>query len=215
MISRMERDNETGLIGPAYPGVIMRSASRPLKQTLCPLGACNAMITNQPEPHAPITREPIWKRAARKVTTKEWMARRLQLRISLSPPVSVRQGSVRKAPPFYSLKADLPSYSPSYAVSRASGTRLMSGFQHSLAMLAGVITPPIIFASQLGFAQDYQSYLISASLFASGILSMVQMSRIKIPQDAILHRHRSHYRRRHLLCQLVHRICHLQRPVRR
>lgn len=74
------------------------------------------------------------------------------------------------------------SYSPSCAVSDASRTKLMSGFQHSLAMLAGVITPPIIFASQLGFAQDYQSYLISASLIASGILSMVQMSRIKIPK---------------------------------
>jgi xanthine/uracil permease len=57
-----------------------------------------------------------------------------------------------------------------------------AGFQHSLAMLAGVITPPIIFSSSLAFTADYQSYLISASLIASGILSMVQMSRLRIPK---------------------------------
>jgi xanthine/uracil permease len=49
-------------------------------------------------------------------------------------------------------------------------------------MLAGVITPPIIFASQLALTSDYQSYLISASLISSGILSMVQMSRFRIPR---------------------------------
>lgn len=49
-------------------------------------------------------------------------------------------------------------------------------------MLAGVITPPIIFASQLALPADYQSYMISASLIASGILSMVQISRFKIPK---------------------------------
>ena len=76
------------------------------------------------------------------------------------------------------------SSSRSYAVclSHSFETLLTSGFQHSLAMLAGVIPPPIIFASQLGLSRDYQSYLISASLIASGILSMVQMSRFKIPK---------------------------------
>lgn len=62
-------------------------------------------------------------------------------------------------------------------------------------MIAGVITvsqpelyvtsltnqPPIIMASQLALPPDTQAYMISASLIASGILSMVQIARIKIP----------------------------------
>jgi xanthine/uracil permease len=40
--------------------------------------------------------------------------------------------------------------------------------------------PPIIFASELNLSADYQSYMISASLISSGILSMVQMSRIRL-----------------------------------
>lgn len=37
-------------------------------------------------------------------------------------------------------------------------------------------------ASQLALPADVQSYMISASLIASGILSMVQISRFKIPK---------------------------------
>jgi xanthine/uracil permease len=48
-------------------------------------------------------------------------------------------------------------------------------------MLAGVITPPIIFANALNLEPDVQSYMISASLIASGFLSMIQMSRIRLP----------------------------------
>ncbi|CAE7146460.1 unnamed protein product [Rhizoctonia solani] len=54
------------------------------------------------------------------------------------------------------------------------------GFQHSLAMLAGLITPPIIFSSALNLDGSTQAYMISASLIGCGILSLVQMSRLHI-----------------------------------
>ncbi|KAF5370579.1 hypothetical protein D9758_001959 [Tetrapyrgos nigripes] len=72
-------------------------------------------------------------------------------------------------PPFYALDADLPL-----------ALAISSGLQHALAMLAGLITPPIIFASSLNLDSETSAYMISASLIASGFLSLVQMSRIKL-----------------------------------
>ena len=89
-------------------------------------------------------------------------------------------------PPFYALDADLPLF-----------LAITTGLQHSLAMLAGLITPPIIFASALNLDNSLSSYMISASLigcggcrfpgqypltpiFYSGILSLVQISRIPL-----------------------------------
>ncbi|KAF8323910.1 xanthine/uracil permease [Clavulina sp. PMI_390] len=74
-----------------------------------------------------------------------------------------------KAPPFYALEADLPIL-----------LAMVVGFQHALAMLAGLITPPIIFASTLALDPATQSYMVSASLIGCGILSLVQMSRIPL-----------------------------------
>ena len=43
-----------------------------------------------------------------------------------------------------------------------------SGLQHALAMLAGLITPPIIFASALSLDSATSAYMISASLIGCG-----------------------------------------------
>ncbi|THH14175.1 hypothetical protein EW146_g6129 [Bondarzewia mesenterica] len=75
----------------------------------------------------------------------------------------------RSMPPFYSLDADLPLF-----------LAITSGLQHALAMLAGLITPPIIFASALSLDSATSAYMISASLIGCGILSLVQISRIKL-----------------------------------
>ncbi|KAF9535162.1 xanthine/uracil permease [Crepidotus variabilis] len=75
----------------------------------------------------------------------------------------------RRNPPFYALDADLPLV-----------LAISSGLQHALAMLAGLITPPIIFASTLNLDSSTSSYLISASLIGCGIMSLVQMSRIHL-----------------------------------
>lgn len=72
-------------------------------------------------------------------------------------------------PPFYALDSDLPLL-----------LALACGLQHALAMLAGLITPPIIFASALSLDAETSAYMISASLIGCGILSLVQMSRIHL-----------------------------------
>ncbi|KAJ7234922.1 xanthine/uracil permease [Mycena rebaudengoi] len=72
-------------------------------------------------------------------------------------------------PPFYALDAELPLV-----------LAIANGLQHALAMLAGLITPPIIFASALNLDSETSSYMISASLIGCGILSLIQMSRIPL-----------------------------------
>jgi len=60
-------------------------------------------------------------------------------------------------PPFYALDDELPLV-----------LAISSGLQHALAMLAGLITPPIIFASTLNLPPDVSAYMISASLIGCG-----------------------------------------------
>jgi xanthine/uracil permease len=48
-------------------------------------------------------------------------------------------------------------------------------------MLGGLITPPIIFANELGFSGSTQNQMVAVSLIACGMLSAVQMTRIKLP----------------------------------
>jgi NCS2 family nucleobase:cation symporter-2 len=52
-------------------------------------------------------------------------------------------------------------------------------FQHALAMLAGIVTPPLILGGAGGANLDPadQQYLISASLIVCGILSSIQITR--------------------------------------
>lgn len=61
---------------------------------------------------------------------------------------------------------------------------LLLGFQHALAMLAGIITPPLILAGPAGanFGPELQQYLVSAALIISGILSAVQITRFHFPK---------------------------------
>ncbi|KAH9943330.1 xanthine/uracil permease [Epithele typhae] len=73
------------------------------------------------------------------------------------------------APPFYALESELPIL-----------LAAASGLQHALAMLAGLITPPIIFASALNLDAETSAYMISASLIGCAILSLIQMSRIRL-----------------------------------
>jgi len=102
-----------------------------------------------------------------------------------------RKPNRRKQPPFYGIDDELPLV-----------LAMASGLQHALAMLAGLITPPIIFASTLALDAQTSAYMISASLIGCGkwstrcppvrskvpctkpllpgILSLVQMSRMKL-----------------------------------
>ncbi|KAL2186350.1 Xanthine/uracil permease [Thermothelomyces heterothallicus CBS 203.75] len=59
---------------------------------------------------------------------------------------------------------------------------LILGFQHALAMLAGIITPPIIMAGSGGvnLSSEQTQYLVSTSLIVSGLLSAIQITRFRI-----------------------------------
>lgn len=59
---------------------------------------------------------------------------------------------------------------------------LLLGLQHSLAMLAGIITPAIILAGSSGanLNTEMTQYLVSTSLIVSGILSAIQITRFHI-----------------------------------
>lgn len=73
-------------------------------------------------------------------------------------PFSIGKGEKgRRMPPFYPLDSELPIL-----------LALTCGLQHALAMLAGLITPPIIFASALNLDAETSSYMISASLIGCG-----------------------------------------------
>ncbi|KAK2465883.1 hypothetical protein APHAL10511_001524 [Amanita phalloides] len=86
-----------------------------------------------------------------------------------TPSLPFLYQKTNRQPPFYALNQELPIL-----------LAITCGLQHALAMLAGLITPPIIFASALNLDSATSSYLISASLIGCGILSLVQMSRIPL-----------------------------------
>ncbi|KAL2784535.1 uric acid-xanthine permease [Aspergillus keveii] len=74
-----------------------------------------------------------------------------------------------RPPPFFGLNEKIPVL-----------LAFILGLQHALAMLAGVITPPLILSSSLSLSSDLQQYLVSTSLIVCGLLSMVQITRFHI-----------------------------------
>ncbi|KAI2904850.1 hypothetical protein CBS147343_10936 [Aspergillus niger] len=77
----------------------------------------------------------------------------------------------RSSAPFFGLEDKVPIV-----------LALLLGLQHALAMLGGIISPPILIGGTSGAnfgTEDYQ-YLVSTSLIASGILSAIQMFRFHI-----------------------------------
>ncbi|KAK2799478.1 hypothetical protein FQN50_008450 [Emmonsiellopsis sp. PD_5] len=77
----------------------------------------------------------------------------------------------RRASPFFGLDDRMPVV-----------LAVILGLQHALAMLAGVITPPILMGGSGGveFTNDMSQYLVSTSLIVSGLLSATQITRLPI-----------------------------------
>ncbi|KAH0840324.1 xanthine/uracil permease [Lanmaoa asiatica] len=145
------------------------------------------------EPPSPRSRFDVLHRARiaqRKLTTRKGWFGDYDYAWLCSPvlPFSIggKKRNSRRQPPFYGVDDELPLV-----------LAMASGLQHALAMLAGLITPPIIFASTLALDAQTSAYMISASLIGCGkwstrrpldsaepllpgILSLVQMSRIKL-----------------------------------
>lgn len=78
-----------------------------------------------------------------------------------------------QAAPFFGLNDRLPVL-----------LALLLGLQHALAMLAGIITPPIILASAANLSTGTEQYLVSTSLIVSGLLSLIQITRFHIPKTS-------------------------------
>lgn len=58
---------------------------------------------------------------------------------------------------------------------------ILLGFQHSLAMIAGIVTPPLLMASAANFDAQMTQYLVSAAMIGSGLLSLIHIIRFRIP----------------------------------
>jgi hypothetical protein len=80
-------------------------------------------------------------------------------------------GGKEIAPPFFGLNDKMPVV-----------LALLLGLQHSLAMLAGVITPALILSGPAGanLPEEMQQYLVSTSLIVCGLLTTIQITRFHI-----------------------------------
>lgn len=93
-----------------------------------------------------------------KLTTREgWLGDYDYFWLCMPTLPTLRSQTSRRLPPFYSLHGELPLL-----------LAAACGLQHALAMLAGLITPPIIFASALRLDSETSAYMISASLISCG-----------------------------------------------
>merc|ERR1711939_99798 len=116
---------------------------------------------------------PSWQHIKHKWTSKEGWIGEFPLSYICTPqlPCSFRGKRSAKPTPFYALDADMPIMAA-----------VVCGLQHCLAMLAGLITPPLIMSTQLGFDSQTQNQMVAVSLIVSGLLSAVQITRFRIPR---------------------------------
>lgn len=75
-----------------------------------------------------------------------------------------------RVPHFYGVDDDLPLL-----------LTIILGFQHSLAMIGGLASPSLIFASSAYLNQDDTEYLISCAFIAAGFMTLLQICRFRIP----------------------------------
>jgi NCS2 family nucleobase:cation symporter-2 len=101
-------------------------------------------------------------------TTKQGLIGQYDYAFLFKPNLPFMKKSKQRAP-FFGLQQKMPVV-----------LALLLGFQHALAMLAGIITPPIIIASSANFSASTTQYLVSTSLIVCGILSAVQVTRFHI-----------------------------------
>lgn len=124
-----------------------------------------------PLPGAP-PRKPIARRLKSALTTREGLIGSYNYAALFRPNIPFLRGKRKGvSTPFFGLHDRMPVL-----------LAALLGFQHALAMLAGVITPPILLSGQGGanLPVEQQQYLVSTALIVSGILSAVQITRLHI-----------------------------------
>lgn len=108
------------------------------------------------------------RKLVHKLTTKDGVLGDYDYKYLFTPQLPfMKKNKVRQ--PFFGLDSEMPIL-----------LGFILGLQHSLAMLAGIITPPIIVSSSANFTAQQQQYLVTASLIVSGFLSMIQITRFHI-----------------------------------
>ncbi|SGZ49358.1 CIC11C00000002507 [Sungouiella intermedia] len=108
------------------------------------------------------------RRTVKKWTTKEGLLGDYDYGYLFIPDIPFTK-KAPKTQPFFGLNSDMPVF-----------LGFVLGFQHALAMLAGVVTPPMIIAGSAVLGDRIQEYLVSSSLIVSGILSCIQITRFHI-----------------------------------
>ncbi|KAF5116413.1 hypothetical protein DV454_001741 [Geotrichum candidum] len=109
-------------------------------------------------------------RAFKKFTTKDGIVGDYNYAYLFTPKIPFVKSKKPQFQPFFSLNSKMPLL-----------LGAILGLQHALAMLAGVITPAIIIAGTMNLPVEIEQYLVSVSLITCGLLSMIQISRIRIP----------------------------------
>ncbi|KAF7595285.1 hypothetical protein BBP40_006785 [Aspergillus hancockii] len=110
------------------------------------------------------------RRIVRTFTTREGLIGDYDYAYLFTPRIPFMKQTKRSAP-FFGLEDRVPVF-----------LALLLGLQHALAMLAGVISPPILLGGSAGanFGDEDYQYLVSTSLIVSGLLSALQMTRVHI-----------------------------------
>ncbi|CAO3664583.1 unnamed protein product [Rhizopus stolonifer] len=119
---------------------------------------------------APTTK---WERVKHKFTTKDGWIGNYDYRALCMPrlPFIAQKDNTS---PFYGPDDDIPIL-----------VIILMGIQHFLAVIGGIITPTILISGSgstgLNLEEDTRQYMVSASLIVSGIMSLTQIIRFRIP----------------------------------
>ncbi|KAH6667065.1 uric acid-xanthine permease [Plectosphaerella plurivora] len=105
-----------------------------------------------------------------KFTTKEGLIGTYDYAFLFRPNLPFMK-KVRQNAPFFGLNDKMPLL-----------LALLLGLQHAIAMLAGVVTPPMLMSGAAGanLSLAEQQYLVSTALIVSGTMSMIQITRFHI-----------------------------------
>lgn len=108
------------------------------------------------------------RRVFKKWTTKEGFLGDYDYKYLFLPEIPFTKKAA-KTQPFFGVNSDMPLF-----------LGAILGFQHALAMLAGVVTPPLIISTNANLSPATQQYLVSSSLIVTGLLTCIQITRFHI-----------------------------------
>ncbi|WVR06177.1 hypothetical protein IAU60_003207 [Kwoniella sp. DSM 27419] len=120
----------------------------------------------------PVSRRSRFKSAMKSLTTKDGWLGDYDYGALMIPNIPFVTKNKRELP-FYGVNERLPHL-----------LLFILGLQHALAMVGGLVTPPLLLAGPAGanLGSDAQLYLVSACLIFCGLGTAIQVSRWKIPK---------------------------------